>query len=87
MNDVNGYQRIANAIVSKAVDDYRLLLKHQYYRPNSKSIAFELNEIEKFFRSKWFSVLTSLDPDWLIAKLKEDVKNLDDKRKCRRKST
>ncbi len=57
------YQELANAIVLRAVEDYRLTDDEQ-----------ELEEIERFFRSDWFSVLTKLDPDLLIQRLLKEKK-------------
>ena len=55
------YEELANAIVLQAVKDYRL-------HDDEK----ELTSIERFFRSGWFGVLTSLDPEMLIAKLRKE---------------
>ncbi len=55
------YQELANAIVLQAVYDYR--------KSNS---AREIHEIESFFRSNWFRLLTKVNPDLLIAKLREE---------------
>jgi hypothetical protein len=55
------YQELANAIVLQAVKDYRLHDNEQ-----------ELARIERFFRSDWFSVLTNVDPEILITKLRKE---------------
>jgi hypothetical protein len=55
------YQELANAIVLQAVKDYRLHDNEQ-----------ELARIECFFRSDWFSVLTNVDPEILITKLRKE---------------
>ena len=55
------YQELANAIVLQAVKDYRLHDNEQ-----------ELAKIERFFRSDWFSVLTNIDPEILITKLRKE---------------
>ncbi len=60
------YENLANAIILQAVKDYRLT--------DNES---ELKEIERFFRSDWFSVLTSLDPDLLIQKLRKEKRQYD----------
>ena len=60
------YQELANAIILRAVEDYRLTDDEQ-----------ELEEIERFFRSAWFGVLTKLDPDLLISKLRKEKKQYD----------
>ena len=37
----------------------------------------ELKEIERFFRSGWFGVLTKVDPDLLITNLRKEKKQYD----------
>lgn len=58
---MNPYEELANAIVLQAVKDYRL---HEDER--------ELASIELFFRSAWFSTLTSINPEMLISKLRKE---------------
>jgi len=60
------YQELANAIVLQAVKDYRMTDDER-----------ELKEIERFFRSAWFGVLTSVDPGLLISKLRKEKKQYD----------
>ena len=55
------HEELANAIVLQAVKDYRL-------HDDEKALA----SIERFFRSDWFSVLTNVDPEMLIAKLRKE---------------
>ena len=55
------YENLANAIVLQAVKDYRL-------HDDEK----ELVSIERFFRSGWFSTLTSINPEMLISKLRKE---------------
>lgn len=55
------YENLANAIVLSAVKDYR-----------SSRNPDELKSIERFFRSDWFSVLTSVDGEFLIRTLREE---------------
>ena len=58
---MNPYEELANAIVLQAVKDYRLHDDEQ-----------ELASIERFFRSGWFGVLTHIDPEMLISKLRKE---------------
>ena len=37
----------------------------------------ELKEIERFFRSNWFGVLTKVDPNLLITNLRKEKKTYD----------
>lgn len=63
---MNPYEELANAIVLQAVKDYRL---HDDER--------ELASIERFFRSGWFSTLTSINPEMLISKLRKEKMRYD----------
>lgn len=55
------YENLAQAIILQAVKDYRLTDDEQ-----------ELTEIERFFRSGWFGVLSIVDPEYLIKKLRKE---------------
>ena len=54
MHDKN-YEDLANAIIIQAVKDYRGTQSPQVR-----------NEIKRFFKSQWFSMLTNVDGDILI---------------------
>ena len=58
---MNPYENLPNAIVLQAVKDYRLT-----------DDEAELAEIERFFRSDWFGVLTDVDPEYLIRRLRKE---------------
>ena len=66
------YQDFANAIIKKAVDDYRKALDGVSY--GKKSPTKVIQEVEKFFRSKYFEALTDVDGEFLISKLKQEHK-------------
>ncbi len=72
MYDSN-YTNLANAIVLQAVKDYRKTLRILYRYPDHRLVENESQSIERFFRSNWFGVLTQIDPDMLISKLKAEV--------------
>jgi hypothetical protein len=55
------YEKLAQAIIIQAVRDYR----------NSYSYQTRCS-IERFFRSEWFMVLTTLDGEMLIKRLQEE---------------
>ena len=58
---MNPYQALANAIIEQAVKDYRLTNNER-----------EIQEIERFFRSKWFGTLSKIDPEYLIRQLRKE---------------
>jgi len=66
------YENLANAIILTAVDDYRRALKKYSKNPDSKSAKAEVDSLERFFRSQWYSVLTSVEGEFLIRKLRAE---------------
>ena len=68
---MNGYIELANAIIAQAAKDYRAALNQLSLNPNDKVAQRERNSIERFFRSDFFSILTNLNGEVLLAKLKE----------------
>ena len=73
MSDITKYENLANAIILQAVKDYRVALKCLKVNPRNKTAIADKDEIEKFFRSDWFSVLTSVDGEMLIRSLNMEV--------------
>ena len=61
---MNPYENLANAIILQAAKDYRLTDDEQ-----------QLQEIELFFRSGWFGVLSKVDPEFLIKELRKETRN------------
>ena len=61
---MNPYEELANAIILQAVKDYRLTDDER-----------ELQEIERFFRSGWFGVLSKVDPEFLIKELRKEKRH------------
>ena len=59
----NPWERLANAIIWQAAEDYRNL--------ESRT---ELEKLDGFFHSAWFSALCGLDAETLLARLKEEKK-------------
>lgn len=73
MSDITNYENLANAIILQAVKDYRVALKCLKVNPRNKTALADKEEIERFFRSEWFSVLTSVDGEMLIRSLQMEV--------------
>ena len=68
------YERLANAIILQAVTDYRAALKRIRRSPKNQDAIDDALRIERFFRSGWFSQLTSVDGESLIRRLRDEVK-------------
>lgn len=69
----NPYEKLANAIVLQAVSDYRAALKKVKKNPKNRDAIDGVLQIEKFFRSEWYQVLTSVDGEYLIDRLRKEV--------------
>lgn len=66
---MDGYKELANAIVIRAVKDYRHAIKKLKKYPDNKKALQTKNECEKFFMSEYFVILTGLDGEVLLEKL------------------
>ena len=67
------YEKLANAIILQAVKDYRNALKALKKRPGNISAKATKDEVERFFRSGWYQMLTSVDGEMLIDRLQEEA--------------
>lgn len=61
---------LANEIVIQATKDYRKALRG--LKKHKLSSERRINDCENFFRSEWFQILTKIDGELLIRKLKEE---------------
>ena len=73
MSDITNYENLANAIILQAVKDYRMALKSLKATPRNRTAMADKDEIERFCRSRWFTVLTSVDGEMLIRSLQMEV--------------
>lgn len=60
---MNPYQELADGIVRRAVSDYTIALKRLQ---KGYEVSLEIYELEDFFRSAWFKMLSDLDGEKLI---------------------
>ena len=67
------YERLANAIIIQASKDYMTNLRKKKRNLGSTSAEHDIRECERFFRSGWYQVLTSVDGEYLIAKLRKAI--------------
>ena len=67
------FEGLANAIVIQAAVDYRLALKQLRQNPLFQPAIRMSYEVERFFRSDWFSILTRINGIKLLARLKTEV--------------
>ena len=67
------FEGLANAIIIQAAVDYRLALKQLRQNPLFQPAISMKYEVERFFRSDWFSILTRINGIELLARLKTEV--------------
>ena len=63
------YRDLADAIILRAVEDYRSALKDKRWG--------SVRMIERFFRSELFNGLTRINPEMLISKLRTEAREND----------
>ena len=71
--DTGPYNELANAIILQAVEDYRKWAKEYSDSRDDRKLRKNLVELKEFFRSEWFSILTNLDGEQLLARLKSEL--------------
>ena len=67
------WEDLANAIILQAVEDYRKARKVLKKYPDNREANDMIRDTESFFRSDWFGVLTEIDGEYLLRKLKEET--------------
>lgn len=67
----DGYTALAHAIVASAAESYKYTLMAVGNHTRSDSIYRRKEELEKFFLSKWFNLLSGLDGKRFIEKMRE----------------
>ena len=71
---IRPWQKLANAIVEQAVEDYRKAQARIKANPmNADHAKVELRQLEQFFRSQWFEALTDVDGQLILSRLKKEV--------------
>lgn len=63
---MESYQALANAIVELAVKDYKKALKYHFKHPQNKEYTRDVADLERFFHSGWYGMLTDLDAEYLM---------------------
>lgn len=67
--DTDGCLALMAAVIKEACKDYKTGLKTDN--------EYILDDVRRFFRSQWFRTLSDLDPDMLMASIKELLKEED----------
>jgi len=69
---MSNYETLANAIVVQAAKDHRAALRKLLKDPYSINALKTVKEVEVFFRSDWFKVLTPVDGGTILKLLEEE---------------
>lgn len=70
---IHNVEELANAIIVRAAKDYRKALKRSLCFPNSNSVKNEIRKLEAFFQSDYYKLMTNLDGDMLMQRLRQEV--------------
>ena len=70
--NIDGYVRLAHAIVEKAGKDYRTVLKKLKRHPEDSQAQWEKMNIERFFR-KDAGAYMNIDGEYIIDRMREEV--------------
>lgn len=70
---MDAYQNLANAIVALAAQDYRETLEILSKQPRNQKYIRTRAELEVFFLSDWFQLLTSLNGSVLMEDIQREV--------------
>ena len=62
------WEDLANGIIEQVADDYKKALK-RIKKSKQLKAAQEIHSLNRWFRSEWFSMLTQVDPEYIIEKL------------------
>lgn len=66
------WHRLGNAVVIRAVQDYRSLRRKRQKQPQNQEIQIELERLEAFFCARQFSIFTQLDGRKLLEALDQE---------------
>lgn len=68
---LDGYIQLAHAIVIVAAESYKYTLLAVRHHTKSDSVYRRKEELESFFMSDWFRLLSGLDGRYFIKKMQE----------------
>ncbi|MBR7085186.1 MAG: hypothetical protein IKI37_08435 [Oscillospiraceae bacterium] len=72
------YELLAAAIIERALLDYRRAKKNILKKYDVLNSEIKISEIQKFLKSKWFSLLSDLNGEKLIDLMETEEINLNE---------
>lgn len=73
--NIDGYEKLAAAVVEKAVRDYRFALKRLRRNPDDISADRTKNDCERFFRDE-IGIYCSLDGETIMRIIRDQVEGI-----------
>lgn len=67
------YERLAGAVIERAVADYRREKYILKKKPWSRDAKKKVKELEEFFHSPWFEMLSRLDGEDILERLQKEA--------------
>lgn len=77
---IDPYESLAAAIVLEVAAEYRRKSKIKTMGSAEKLRQKEIADLENFFLSEWFQMLTSVDGGAILKQLQREVEGIDNKR-------
>lgn len=68
-----GYIELVNAIILQTFKDYSNAERKLKRDPTNPEAHRLINDIERFCRSEWFEMMTDLDGEWLLERIKNGI--------------
>ena len=72
-----GWEKLAGAVILRAVRDYAEVCRRLEKRPDLKAQAKEKQSLERFFRSDWFQTLCAMNGAELNTILEKEIRKHD----------
>ena len=70
---MDGYQKLANAIIVQAAKDFRAAYKRLKRFPENRAAQSEVQSLAKFFCSQYFELLTDVDGPSLLHRMMREI--------------
>lgn len=74
MTERQSLEELANAVIIQAAKDYRVVARRLERFPASEKSRKELRELEDFFRSDWFRMLSSANGPAILEQLRKEIR-------------
>jgi hypothetical protein len=70
---IDPYVKLANAIIIQAAKDYRSARKKLKKNQKNEEAKLMVEDLERFFRSDWYTALTTVGGEYLITELRKEA--------------